>query len=76
MRDWLTFSKLKGSIYCSPCLFFGNMYFAIRYVLPSGTQVERFLSFIPMTSHVTASMLDIVMIKLEEFGIDIQDCRG
>ena len=47
-----------------------------HYVLQSSTPVERFLSFIPMTSNVASLMLEIVINKLKELRIDNQDCRG
>lgn len=50
--------------------------FVLRYVLPNGSPVERFLSFIPMHGHGAAEMLQIVMTKLNLHGINIKDCRG
>ncbi len=48
----------------------------VRYVMPDGKPVERFLSFIPMRGHGAADMLDLVKKTLELHGINIKDCRG
>ena len=50
--------------------------FVLRYVLPNGEPVERFLAFIPMHSHLAVSMLEIILEKLSMHGINIQNCRG
>jgi len=50
--------------------------FVIRYVLPSGAPVERFITFIPMFGHTAAQMFEIVTKKLKDLGISIDDCRG
>lgn len=50
--------------------------FVLRYVLPDGSPVERFLSFIPIFCHTAAHMFDIVMTKLQKEEIRIEDCRG
>lgn len=50
--------------------------FVIRYVLPNGSPVERFLMFIPNTGHKSQQMTNIVTSTLIELGIDISNCRG
>ncbi|KAL4120597.1 hypothetical protein QTP88_013262 [Uroleucon formosanum] len=39
-------------------------------------EVERFLKFIPNVGHKAKDMLDVVISTLEEFGLNLQDCRG
>ena len=50
--------------------------FILRYVSPEGSIEERFLEFLPITSHVGESLFNAVMGVLGELGIDIQNCRG
>lgn len=50
--------------------------YVIRYVLPNGSPVERFLKFIPNTGHKSQQMADAVTSTLTELGIDILNCRG
>lgn len=57
------------------------MSFVIRYVkreiqedIPA--EVERFLKFIPNVGHKAIDMLNAVTGTLEEFGLNLQDCRG
>ncbi|XP_046973656.1 zinc finger MYM-type protein 1-like [Vanessa cardui] len=50
--------------------------YVIRYVLPNGSPVERFLKFIPNTGHKSQQMTDAVTSTLIELGIDISNCRG
>ena len=44
----------------------------IRYVLPGGAPVERFLKFLPSVGHMEQAFLS----ELEVQEIDISDCRG
>ena len=46
-----------------------------RYVRPSGP-VERFMTFVPISSHTGADIADIVLKYLKEISIDIKFCRG
>ncbi|KAK9702581.1 protein of unknown function (DUF4371) [Popillia japonica] len=48
----------------------------IRYVLPHGSTVERFLNFISNISHKSEQVTNAVTSTLTEFGIDISNCRG
>ena len=48
----------------------------IRFVDLNGTPVERFLSFIPITSHTGRSLADVVLLFCEEHSIDFSNCRG
>jgi hypothetical protein len=48
----------------------------IRYVQENGTVVERFLCFLPSVGHKSEDMFDAVINTLNEFGIDIKNCRG
>lgn len=55
--------------------------FVVRYVkreIQENTpaEVERFLKFIPNVGHKAKDMLDVVISTLEEFGLNLQDCRG
>jgi hypothetical protein len=50
--------------------------FVIRYVLPDGTPVERFISFIPNASRKAQSMEGAVLSTLGSLNIDLGDCRG
>lgn len=50
--------------------------YVIRYVLPNGLPVERFLKFIPNTGHKSQQMTNVVTSTLSELGIDISNCRG
>ena len=49
--------------------------FTIRYVLPSGP-VERFLAFVPISSHTGEYIADTILNFFEEKCIDLQNCRG
>ncbi|KAK9679870.1 protein of unknown function (DUF4371) [Popillia japonica] len=48
----------------------------IRYVLPHGSPVERFLNFISNTGHKSEQVTNAVTSTLTQFGIDISNCRG
>lgn len=50
--------------------------FVFHYVLEDGTLVERFIGFIPMSGHTEAAMENLIMEKLEEHAIKMNDCRG
>ena len=47
----------------------------IRYVLPIGPG-ERFLGFVPISSHTGENIADIILNFLQEKSIDIKYCRG
>lgn len=47
----------------------------VRYVLPSGVK-ERFLCFLPITSHTGKHLEEVIFAYFSELGIDIKDCRG
>lgn len=47
----------------------------VRYVLPAGP-VERFIKFIPISSHTGVSLANALLSLLDEFEIDIAHCRG
>jgi hypothetical protein len=48
----------------------------IRYVTEEGTPIERFLRFFQNTGHKAAELSQTVQQALEEYGLDIQNCRG
>jgi hypothetical protein len=48
----------------------------IRYVLPNGTPVERFIKFIPNAGHKAEAMESQIMKLFEKLKINISDCRG
>ncbi|KAL1251132.1 hypothetical protein QQF64_018928 [Cirrhinus molitorella] len=50
--------------------------FIVRYLSPEGNIEERFLEFLPITSHTGESLFNSVMSVLIELGIDINNCRG
>lgn len=50
--------------------------FVVRYVLPDRTPVERFLTFIPLQQHRSASLEDTLMTLLNKFNINLEDCCG
>lgn len=50
--------------------------FVVRYIQVDGEPVERFLKFIPSVGHKAQEMADSVVKTIENFGIDIQNCRG
>lgn len=49
---------------------------ALRYVLPSGVPVERFLTFIPNSGHKSEEMSNVIMDFLNSHNIPIKNCRG
>ncbi len=48
----------------------------IRFVTHCGVPTERFLGFVPISSHTAASMDDVVSSFFAAIGIDLRDCRG
>lgn len=50
--------------------------FILRYVSPEGEIKERFLTFLPITSHTGEALFNSVLKVLGEMDIDIQNCRG
>ncbi|KAK9745094.1 protein of unknown function (DUF4371) [Popillia japonica] len=48
----------------------------IRYILPHGSPVERFLNFISNTGHKSEQETNAVTSTLTQFEIDISNCRG
>ncbi len=48
----------------------------MRYISPEGVVQERFVTFLPITSHTGESIFNSVIEVLNEMGIDIQNCRG
>lgn len=51
--------------------------FIIRYVLPSGYPVERFITFLPNSGHSGEDIENVVMVTiLETLKLDINNCRG
>lgn len=50
--------------------------FVIRYVANDNLPVERFLTFIPAYSHRAEYLFDVVKTCLENFNLDILNCRG
>lgn len=49
---------------------------AIRYILPDGSPVERFLGFLPSVGHKAKDMELAILQKFSDLGIDIRNCRG
>ena len=48
----------------------------IRYVLPNGVSVERFIQFIPKVGHKAEDMEKAVLNALTALGLDLRNCRG
>ncbi|KAB0803204.1 hypothetical protein PPYR_00174 [Photinus pyralis] len=53
-----------------------QMSIIVRYVLPDGRPVERFLGFVQITSHTAENLAHVILGQLEDLGIDINYCRG
>lgn len=50
--------------------------FILRYVSPEGEIEERFLTFLPITSHMGEALFNSVLKVLGGMDIDIKNCRG
>uniref|UniRef100_A0A8C6WJK3 Zinc finger MYM-type protein 1 n=1 Tax=Neogobius melanostomus TaxID=47308 RepID=A0A8C6WJK3_9GOBI len=50
--------------------------FIMRYVSPTGSIEERFVTFLPLTSHTGESIANSILLVLSDLGIDISNCRG
>ena len=50
--------------------------FILRYVNKEGCPEERFIKFIPNTGHKGEEMITHVLSTLEDYGLDILNCRG
>lgn len=50
--------------------------FIVRYISPDGQPVERFLGFIPISSHTGSYLENTVLDTLKNIDIDIKYCRG
>jgi len=48
----------------------------VRYILPDGTPIERFLKFLPSVGHKSADLELAVLNEFKQLGINIEDCRG
>lgn len=48
----------------------------LRYVLPNGKPVERFVKFLELHSHGAEDMANQILKLLKNFGLDIKDCRA
>lgn len=48
----------------------------VRYILPDGSPVERFLGFIPLNDHTAVQMEATVVGFLSKWDIKIEDMRG
>lgn len=76
-------NEVKSAIYYSLILdstpdisHIDQLTFILRYVLPNGKIVERFMGFIKITSHTAEHLENVILEKLKGFGIDIKNCRG
>ncbi|CAI6349556.1 unnamed protein product [Macrosiphum euphorbiae] len=49
---------------------------AIRYILPDGSPVERFLGFLPSVGHKAKDMELAILHFFSDLGIDRKNCRG
>lgn len=49
---------------------------AIRYILPDGSTVERFLGFLPSVGHKAKDMELAILHFFFDLGIDMKNCRG
>ncbi|XP_060836474.1 zinc finger MYM-type protein 1-like [Rhopalosiphum padi] len=50
--------------------------FIIRYISKDGTPIERFLKFIANTGHKSEQLADAVFDTLNQYNLDIKNCRG
>ena len=50
--------------------------FIVRYVLPDGTPVERFITFLPNTGHKGENLVEAVTTLIGSSGLDLNNCRG
>ncbi|XP_064411265.1 uncharacterized protein LOC135355515 [Latimeria chalumnae] len=51
--------------------------FTVRYVLNNTTPVERFLKFVPVTSHTGLHLFNVISETLsDKLNINLKDCRG
>ena len=50
--------------------------FILRYVNKEGCPEERFIKFIPNTGHKGEEIITHVLSTLEDYGLDILNCRG
>jgi len=48
----------------------------VRYILPNGTPIERFLKFLPSVGHKGADLQQTVINEFKHLEINIEDCRG
>lgn len=48
----------------------------LRFIDLSGKPVERFIKFIPISSHDGETLSKVILETLSEYGISISDCRG
>ncbi|KAE9522916.1 hypothetical protein AGLY_016727 [Aphis glycines] len=53
-----------------------QLIFMFRYVLPSGSPVERFFMFIDNIGHKSKELADTIIEVLKNNEIPIEDCRG
>lgn len=47
----------------------------VRFILPNGMLIERFLKFLPSVSHKSTDLQLAVINELKQFEINIEDCR-
>lgn len=76
-------AEVKVTKYFSICIdstpdmtHIDQLTFIIRYVSPEGLVEERFLKFLPISSHTGKALCDAVLTVLHEMDIDISNCRG
>ena len=50
--------------------------FILRYVLPNGKPVERFVQFLELHSHGAEDITNQILKLIDNFGLDIKDCRA
>ena len=50
--------------------------FILRYVLPNGKTVERFVQFLELHSHGAEDITNQILKLIDNFGLDIKDCRA
>jgi len=50
--------------------------FIVRYVLPNGKPVERFIRFIELHGHGSENMEAVVTKLIEDLGLDVSNLRG
>ena len=82
VNTWII-SEIKSEQYyaisldsTSDLLHVDQLAFTIRYVQDNGTDCERFVQFVKVSSHTSKQLTSTVKSILMDLTLDIADCRG